>query len=143
MKGNCLSGGNNKFLNFPAKMEDGRGFSEWYSEGILNKSIRDKYNIRKNWQYRQFLQNHSNEIIEANQLLSCDECSTCPYYSPNTEPTYNNTKFISDSELNIPDPYGFNNSDLKSAYLSRQELQSRMTTPILSQDLLLSLKRAK
>lgn len=143
MKGNCLSGGNNKFLNFPAKMEDGRGFSEWYSEGILNKSIRDRYNIKKNWQYRQFLQNHSNEIIEANQLLSCDECSTCPYYSPNTEPTYNNTKIISDSELNIPDPYGFNNSDLKSAYLSRQELQSRMTTPILSQDLLLSLKRAK
>ena len=31
-------------------------------------------------------------------------------------------------------PFGYENSDLKSAYLSSQQLQCRMSAPILSQE---------
>lgn len=139
---NCYSGGNNKYLNFPANMNDGRAFSEWRPEAVVNNNIRKKNNINTNWNYRKYLQQNSNSIIEANQLLACDECSTCPYFTRGE--TYNqNNPFLYNSYVDFSHPNGYENSDLKTLYLSRNNLQARMIVPEATQDLLLSLKRAK
>ena len=39
-------------------------------------------------------------------------------------------------------PYGYESSDLKNLYISRQGLNSRLTAPMVSQDQLLMFKNA-
>ena len=85
-------------------------------------------NIKSNMQYRQYLQNNALNIMKNNQLNTCDECGICPYYPS----TYGNLTqpFFYSNLLSNNSPFGYNNSDLKNKYLSRQTLQSRLFTPI-------------
>ena len=62
---NCANGGNNKFLNFPAFMADGRNFAEWMPQAVVNNNIRKREGILTNWQYRKFLQSNSSRDTDA------------------------------------------------------------------------------
>jgi len=139
MHRNCSTGSNNIYYDFPPDMNDGRNFAEWRPEAVINTTIRNKNNIKTNWEFRKYLQNNSNSIIKANQLLSCDECCTCPYY--NTTPSMN-TPFLYASYIDNRRPFGYETSDMKAEYLSRQELEARMMVPNADQSFLLPFKRA-
>jgi len=134
--GTCYSGSNNIHFGFPPIMSDGRNYSQWQPGAVVNKEIQQQAHIQSNWEYRKYLTENANSIIEYNQLSSCNEAGGCPYYGDNT-PKTNNSPFLYKSSSDQSQPYGYETSDLKNLYLSRSMLQSRMVAPTVSQDQLL------
>ena len=133
----CYNGSNNQYYNYPPFMNDGRNFTYLRPEAIINENIREKQHITTNWNYRKYLQENSNKIIEVNQLMACDECSACPFYNTGK---ITNIPFLYNGSQEKP--VGYETSDLKEIYLSKEMLESRMSVPALDQDVLLSFKRA-
>ena len=128
----CYDGSNNIHFNFPPIMSDGRNFSSWQPGAKINKKIRQENNIKSNWEYRQYLVNNADKIIKSNQVAACDDCCYCPAeYNNNPTPNY---PFLYGSCLEKSQPYGYENSDLKNIYLTRQQLQCRMVAPSLTQE---------
>lgn len=134
--GTCNSGSNNIHFDFPPIMADGRNYATWQPGAVINKNIRESQGITTNWQYRKYLIDNADKIIEINQLEACDQCSSCP-------PRYGdgvnlaNTPFMYRSCSDKAQPYGYENSDLKNAYISDYQMQCRMSTPVLTQAQLL------
>lgn len=133
--GTCYSGSNNIHFDFPPMMSDGRNFSNWNTGASINEDIRKKSNITSNWEYRKFLTQNADKIMNNNFVSACDECCSIPMLKQNNNTS--NSPFLYKSCLDISTPYGYENSDLKNLYISTYQLQSRMVTPVISQDTLL------
>jgi len=131
--GSCNGASNNIHFDFPPIMNDGRNFATWQPGAVINNTIRKEQNIKSNWDYRLYLTNNADSIIKTNKINACNECSACPGVY-NTAQVVPNVPFLYNSPLDKSQPYGYQNSDLKSEYLTRSELQQRMTAPILSQE---------
>jgi len=127
----CYKGSNNIHFNFPPLMNDSRNVSDYQPGATLDESLKRKANIITNSDYRKYLQKNADLIIKNNQLNACDECSSCPYINnPNNQDNYNsNSPYIFNSLLSKDQPYGYENSDLKNIYLSRQQLEAKMYAP--------------
>jgi hypothetical protein len=121
----CYSGNNNIHFNYPPIMSDGRNYSQWQPTAQINNEIKKDANLNSNYDYRNYLTKNADSIIKYNQLQSCNECGNC-YYN-NSQQLNNNTPYVFNSCGDKSRPYGYENSDLKNIYLSRQELQSRKT----------------
>lgn len=60
-------------------MSDGREFTDYNAACLLNEMIQKKYKITNSHQYRQFLQQNSDDVRKA--LADCDtkrDCKVCP-----------------------------------------------------------------
>ena len=123
----CYSGSNNIHFNFPPIMNDGRNYSSYIPGSSMDKQIKEKQNIKTNSDYRAYLQNNANEIIKNNQLNACNECSSCPYINNINK----NMKhpYIFNSILSNDQPFGYEGSDLKNVYLSRQQMDAKLYAP--------------
>ena len=132
----CYTGSNNIHFGFPPIMTDGRNYAQWQPGAAINKSMREHAGIKSNWQYRKYLQENANDIIEYDQREACNNCNGCPYYHSNE--TANNP-YLYTSCVESTQPYGYENSDLKNMYLSRHELQCRLSVPDVTQDSLLQM----
>jgi len=122
---------NNRFPEFPPMMSDGRALiSSWQPEAVVNDRIIKDNNIKSNWQYRRFIKQHANEILEYNLQEACNDTG---YY-------------IKNDKVNVGEPYLYksvddntkvlgleNNSDLKELYLSRERLDARKIAPSMTQ----------
>ena len=95
---------NNIHFDFPANMEDGRVYSNWQTTAVINENIRIREKLKTNWDYRSYLQQNANHIINYNHTEACAQ-SGCPT-------TYSKIKVNKDN-------------DLKQVYLSRQQLQQK------------------
>ena len=104
---------NNIYTDFPALMEDSRLLTQYSSN--VNEEIRNKLGLKYNWQYRDYLMNNSNEVIEYNKTNACREILSC--YN-NSSCIYQNNGIV---DINQP-------SDLKKKYLEKEVLQKRLTT---------------
>ena len=137
--GTCYSGSNNIHFDFPPIMKDGRNYANWQPGGALNEEIRKDNKIHSNWAYRKFLTQNADTIIRTNQAFACDDCCSCPARYPSvTQPTTNNNKpFLYKSCLDNSQTFGYENSDLKNLYLSDVQLESRMVTPVITQEQIL------
>ena len=149
--GSCASGSNNIHFGFPPIMTDGRNYANWQPGGSLNADIRKRENITTNWQYRKYLTENADDIIAINQLEACDQCCSCParytsapshsntaaIHTTTSNTTPNTTPFLYKSCTDTTEPYGYETSDLKNLYLSESQLQTRMVTPVFTQDQLL------
>lgn len=135
--GTCYSGSNNIHFDFPPIMMDGRNFADWQPGAVINEKIREDAGIKTNSDYRRFLINNADRIIKYNQLQACDQCCSCPavYGAPQNTGTPYLYKSCSDSSI----PFGYETSDLKNQYLTRQELAARLNVPILTQDQMLKM----
>ena len=122
--GTCYSGSNNIHFNCPPLMEDSRLFSNYYSS-VLNDSVfQNNKNIKNNSDYRKYLQVNADAIIKNNQYISCIECGTTS--NNKSEPLVTNqTPYIFNSILSRDQPYGYESSDLKNVYLSKQQLDAQ------------------
>ena len=60
---NCYSASNNFLFNSPAQMADGRLWSQWQPDAVVNQRIQRQEGIQTNWGYRQYLQKNGLEII--------------------------------------------------------------------------------
>ena len=130
---------NNRFPDFPPIMSDGRSvISSWQPEAVVNDRIIQDNNIKSNWQYRKFLKQHANEIMDYNlkevcndtgyfiqtendiNLVDKDKSSNHPYVYKSVD---DNTKVLGQEQ----------NSDLKELYLSRERLDARKIAPSMTQ----------
>jgi hypothetical protein len=138
--GTCFSGSNNIHFDFPPIMADGRNFSSWQPGSVLSEQMRTNAGIKTNWEYRRYMTENADQIIKMNQMSACDQCSSVSNMKDNSNSTGNgnsNGPFIFKSSSDKSQPAGYETSDLKNIYLSQFQLQSRMITPVVSQDQLL------
>ena len=70
--GTCYSGSNNIHYNFPPIMTDGRIFSSWQPDAVINENIQKQENIHSNWSYRQYMTNNGLQIMKYNNLEACN-----------------------------------------------------------------------
>lgn len=127
---NCRSGSDNIRFSFPPIMEDGRNFANWVPSCEINERIRIGNGIQSNYEYRMFLTQNADALIRRNQTDSCDQCGACVFQSSTP---INTGKYLYSSCADLSRPFGFEGSDLKDSYLSRQQLNNRLKAPILSQ----------
>ena len=128
--GTAYSGSNNLHFNFPPIMDDGRTYTSWVPGSAINDQLRSQNNIDSNWTYRQFLMHNSSNIMNGN----LQQCFSQSGYSNLYGQTVSNSPFLYSTVADKSQPYGYENSDLKNLYLSRNDLQSRMVAPIVTQD---------
>lgn len=141
--GTCYSGSNNIHFDYPPIMSDGRNFANWQPGAVIDENLRKTANIKTNADYRKYLVSKADEIIKYNQLQACDECCACAsktiteYETPPQSQRFNSTPYLYKSCVDSTTPFGYEHSDLKSSYLTREQLQARMVAPIISQDQLI------
>lgn len=127
--GTCYKGSNNIHFNFPPIMDDGRNFSNYEVGASLDNKLKQNANIKTNSEYRKYLQINADSIIKNNQLTACDECCTTPFFSKNSGNLTTTKPYIFDTILSDNQPYGYETSDLKSLYVSRQMLEAQLHAP--------------
>ena len=126
---------NNRYPSFPPKMADGRSLiSSWNSSEVGDAAFKQD-NVEEmlklsplspNWAYRRYMQKHGYELMAKNFVDTANDTgSEVPM--PNTdEPKGRNVPFAFDSLGDTRVPQGYENSDLKDLYLSREVLYARM-----------------
>ena len=139
--GTCYTGSNNIHFNFPPIMADGRNFASWQPGAVVNEKIRQESGIKSNWQYRKYLMENADQIIKYNQLGACEQ-SSGGVVNYGGEEKLNGSPFLynsylENSQTQAGQPFGYENSDLKNIYLTRQQLQERMVTPVITQEQLI------
>ncbi len=111
-------------------MEDGRLFTNYLTNSNLETKISQTNNIKNNENYRKFLVNNANQIMETNKLMHKKQSYN---YLPNNDPNHlfmklkktNNNPHLYDSIHDMKHVYGYESSDAKQQYLSRQQLNSK------------------
>lgn len=136
---------NNKYDNFPPLMSDGRSITNtWQPESTINTDLLKSTGIQSNWQYRNFLIHHAKDIMEYNFRESANDVG---YYKRHIDVAdiqsnqafgMNATPHLYSSVTDGSRPKGFVTSDLKDIYLSREQLDSRKISPVITQDQLLA-----
>jgi len=128
----CYSGSNNIHFNYPPIMTDGRNYSSWQPDAVVNRRIQKQEGIKTNWQYRQYLQHNGLKIMEYNNLETCYDLGLDPHVQTGKTPS-NNVPFKFKSTFDTSEPgYGYCNSDLKNPYVSREQLNARMVAPSIN-----------
>jgi len=122
---------NNKYPKFPPLMSDGRAVTASFQpESAINNDIINKNNIKSNWEYRQFLTKNASKLMEQNFISACNDSGcTVPIYeihnSANVIKDPAATPFFYRSDNLNKQPFGYSSSDLKTAYLSREDLTAQ------------------
>jgi len=139
---------NNVYPGFPPLMSDGRALiASWQPEAIENNHLLKSTGVKSNWEYRKYLTQNAPSIIQHNFAEAANDCGYSDLgvkrgnnsaYLPifaglpkSVSPAYYNTYIEHERQ------YGKFESDLKTNYLSREQLAARTVTPIVSQDELL------
>lgn len=129
---NCYTAPNNIVYDMPAKMSDGRLWSQWQPDAAVNYRIQAKEGIQSNWGYRQFLQQNGLQIMNYNTEEACYTLGLDPHVSTGTTPSDNVPyKFRGTFDTAKPG-FGYCNSDLKNPYLSREQLNARLVAPTVN-----------
>ena len=129
---NCYSASNNFIFNSPAQMADGRLWSQWQPEAVVNERIQKQEGIQSNWKYRQYLQHNGLQIMNYNNMEACYDLGLDPHVKTDRTPSSNvpvNFKGVFDTSR---PGYGYCNSDLKNPYLSREQLNARLIAPTIN-----------
>ena len=124
---------NSVFEGFPPLMSDGRAISASYQQdSVTNQAIKNKNGIQSNWEYRKYLQKNANEVLKENFLSASNDTG---YFKRFADPTTEENRqgkgypYLYSELLDNTRPPRYADSDLKSAYLSREQLQSLKTSP--------------
>ena len=127
----CYTGSNNIHFDKPPQMSDGRNYSTWEPDAAVNDSIKKNANIVSNWDYRRYLQENAKEIMKQNGMESCYALgiSVKPMTSSTGSSSVNPILFENSADnSNMPN----GSSDLKSMYMSREELNARTIAPSIN-----------
>lgn len=126
---------NNKYVEFPPLMADGRSVTASYQpESAINNDIIMQNNIKSNWEYRQYLTKNAQKIMEQNFREACNDSGSFA----KTYEIHNSANVLKDpmasphvyNSSNIGTaPFGYSTSDLKTTYLSREQLTESKGVP--------------
>jgi hypothetical protein len=129
---NCYSASNNIDFNAPAKMADGRVWSQWQNDAEVNHRIQAKEGIQSNWQYRRFLQRNGMQIMNYNNQEACYALGLDPHTTAGTTPSDNVPHTFKGTFDTSKPGFGYCNSDLKNPYLSVEQLNARLISPSIN-----------
>jgi len=128
----CYSASNNIHFNFPPIMMDGRNFSAWQPDAVINQRIQKKEGITNNWNYRQYLQQNGQQIMNYNNVEACYELGLDPHVQSGKTPS-SNVPYTFRSTFDTSTPgFGYCNSDLKNPYLTSAQLNARLVAPSIN-----------
>ena len=82
-KGVCNHASNNKYFNCPPRMNDGRQFTDYRPNCYVNNLIRMTNSIPGSYEYRQFLINNAEDLMQVNreyiqEKSGCHPCNAKP-----------------------------------------------------------------
>ena len=127
--GTCYSGSNNIHFDFPPIMQDGRTYSSWQPEAVINQRIQKQENIHSNWEYRQYLTNNALQAMKYNSMEACYDLGLPCHTQTNKTPS-SNVPYQFKSTFDGSEPgFGYCNSDLKRLYLTSEQLNARLIAP--------------
>lgn len=132
---------NNICKEYPTLVEDGRQYTNYDFPTKINKNLMEKNGVKTNYEYRKFLINNAKTLINNNQQDACNHVGICKY-GPTLE-ILQNGKYLYKSCQDTTQPFGYETSDLKNMYLSREALHSRLSAPLMSQQDFLKLPKSK
>ena len=120
---------NNLYPQFPPKMSDGRSaISSWQPESVVNDKLIKSNDIKSNWAYRKYLTQHGNQVMEYNFRETCNDTGLfIPFQSDKNAPV--TTPYLYSSYTDDSKPIGYQDSDLKQLYLTREQLNSKKVAP--------------
>ena len=128
----CYNSSNNIDFNFPPLMSDGRNYASWQPDAVINNRIKNKEGIKSNWEYREYLQKNGLQIMNFNTQESCYEIGLNSHYQTDKTPS-DNVPYTFKGVFDTQKPgFGYCNSDLKSPYISREQLNSRLISPSIN-----------
>ena len=132
---------NNKYDQFPPLMSDGRVVTaSWQPESVLNNMIIRDNHIQSNWEYRKYLTDNATKIMAFNYKEFSNDVG---YITRHSDLIYNNQSIAKDPSntgnhaylySSYTEPSRTINSDLKSIYLSREQLNARKICPVVSHE---------
>jgi hypothetical protein len=128
----------NLYRDIPPMMNDGRVLvASWQPEAVVNNNLLQSTGITSNWQYRQYLTSNANKIMAQNVAETMNDIGYYARYaqSPSApyRPPYTYKSYLDNTEV-----FGYENSDLKELYISKEELNARKFSPAITQDELIS-----
>jgi len=123
----CYKTSNNIHQSFPGIMSDGRLFTDYNPNAVLNEEVKKSNNIESNEDYRKYLTNYGSQIMNHNLKQTTLE-NNCDVVVNNKLMTGNNP-YLYHSSIEKTQPYGYEDSQMKNMYLSRQELNSKKVIP--------------
>ena len=79
MNNTCNKTSNNKYFDCPARMDDGRTFTDYRPSYSVDDMIRYSNNVMGSYDYRQFLIHNADNIMSVNNEYTADKvgCKTC------------------------------------------------------------------
>jgi len=126
---------NNLYPGFPPKMADGRALiASHQPEAVLNTTLMQQNQIKSNWQYRRYLTENANDIMQQNFKEACNDMG---YQERLTPAERGDWGPITGSGPSHKPPA--NVSDLKQLFLSRDDPESRQKVVLKSQEALFRL----
>jgi hypothetical protein len=133
----CYSGSNNIHFNFPPIMADGRNYAAWQPDAVINERIQKEQGINTNWKYRQYLTQNALQVMKYNNSEACYDLGLPSHFTSMRDPASNvpenSGPILYSSIYDTKRPgYGYNESNLKSPYLSREQLQTKMISPTIN-----------
>mgnify|MGYP001204194010 CR=1 FL=1 len=102
-------------------LNDPRHLTTYKTQSEIDRDLINKANITNNYEYRMFLVKNASNIINVNNMNICNNTSNCSTNVSNDKSPYIFKKL--DNNI-IPNTSNF--SDLKTQYLSRDKLNSRL-----------------
>ena len=72
--GTCTKASNNIHFDFPPIMSDGRNYSSWQPNAMMNNQLVVDNNINSNADYRAFLTKNADKIIKQNLCVLQRSC---------------------------------------------------------------------
>jgi hypothetical protein len=124
---------NNVYPGFPPIMMDGRTITASdQPEAVLNSFLISELGVQSNWQYRQYLTNNAEDIMKYNYTKSANDNGYFKRYADT--PKEYNVPFIYPSFVSETQPNGYQQSDLKQMYLTREQLNARKVAPVITQE---------
>jgi hypothetical protein len=122
---------NNQYQHFPPLMADGRAvIASWTPESYVDETIQKNSGIRSNWEYRKYLTDNAQEIMQRNLAEACSDVGFVA----------NQNGWMSQQAPVQPGAALPLASDLKQLYMSQEQLETRRQAPLLTQDELLRLR---
>jgi hypothetical protein len=91
----CYKASDNKHFDCPAKMADGRHFTDYRPNCHLNNNLRTNNSVQNTFDYRRFLQSRADNLMDFNRAYAYEQngCGSCK------EPYHTNTMLPEQSRL--------------------------------------------
>ena len=129
---NLNYGANNQYKGFPPKMSDSRSLVS-SNQPISVTDFNLNQHHKSNWVYREYLKNNATDIEKEMLRKSLNDVGYYQRYIQNISdyPTITQPfmPYLFSSIFDNNKPFGYQNSDVKQIYLTKEQLNARLMTP--------------